>query len=411
MSIDLIKPVRFLFPRDLSDADIRLLILLGAAFVVGHYDLTTLTLALPHVQATFAIPEDELGQMLSLIRIGAVPAILLALFADRLGRRRLLMFTLLGMSVFTLATAFAQSAEQFMFFQAMVRLFGSLEEIIAVVYALEMLPARHRGWGVGFLAAMGGIGTGTGSVLYAFVEYLPGEWRSMYFLGGLAILLIFWLRRDLPESRMFNAQSESTRTLFAPLREIWNDHRRAIVALALVSLAFWFQITAVANFMSKYLQDSHGYSTLEVSVLFIVSGVIAVFGNVLAGRASDRLGRRPVLAVAICVNCVSVLLFYNLSGAWLPVAWLLTLFSFLVVDLVTYALSGELFPTSCRSTSTTLRIMFTVIGAAVGLACQGLLYTLAGSHAAALSLMCFSSLLALPVVVFMLRETANTTLR
>ncbi|MFK7974737.1 MAG: MFS transporter [Halioglobus sp.] len=411
----MISKIRFLFPRDLSDADIALLLLLGAAFVVGHYDLTTLTLAVPHVQATFAVPEDELGQMIAIIRLGAIPAILLALVADRMGRRRLLMATLIGMSVFTLATAFAQTPNQFMLFQSMVRLFGSLEEILAVVYALETLPARHRGWGVGFLAAMGGIGTGVGSLLYGVVDYLPGQWRAMYGLGGLAILLVFWLRRNLPESTLFLEQRAQTRnepavSPLAPLIEILTKHRRPIIALAVIASAFWFQVTAVVNFMSKYLQEVHSYTTLQVSALFIVSGVLAVVGNIASGTASDRFGRKPLLAGAIIVNCTAALVFYNASGFWLPVAWTLTLMSFLVVDLITYTLAGELFPTSCRSTSSTIRSLFSVLGAAAGLAFESYLYAITGSHAQALSFMTFSSLLALPVVAWMLRETANTEL-
>lgn len=407
----MISAIRFLFPRDLSDDDIRTLLLLGAAFVVGHYDLTTMTLAVPHVQAAFAIPEGELGEMIALIRLGAIPALLLALVADRMGRRRLLMVTLVGMSVFSLATAFAQSANQFVFCQAMVRLFGSLEEILAVVYALEMLPSRHRGWGVGFLAAVGGVGTGIGSVLYAVVEYLPGQWRFMYGLGGVAILFIFWLRRNLPESTLFRQQGTAgVGALTAPLVEVFTLHRKAILALALITGAFWFQVTAVINFMSKYLQEVHSYTTLEVSVLFVGSGILAVVGNVLAGMASDRIGRRPMLAGAIVVNFVAALVFYNGSGLWLPLAWMLTLFSFLVVDLITYTLAGELFPTSCRSTASTLRILFTVLGAAAGLGFESYLYASTGSHAGALSMMAFSSLLALPAVFWMLRETANTAL-
>lgn len=408
----MIGAIRFLFPRDLSDEQIGLLLLLGAAFVVGHYDLTTLTLAVPHVQATFAIPEDELGQMIGIIRLGAIPALVLALVADRLGRRRLLMVTLVGMSVFSMATAFAQSAGQFVFFQCMVRLFGSLEEVLAVVYALEMLPARHRGWGVGFLAAVGGIGTGVGSLLFGVVDHLPGQWRALYGLGGVAILFLFWLRRNLPESNLFIDQHAQQRgALLAPLREIFTGHRRAIAALAIIAGTFWFQITAVVSFMSKYLQETHGYSTAEVSALFIVSGVLAVVGNVLAGMASDRFGRRPMLAGAILLNCAAAVVFYNASGAWVPLAWWLTLFSFLVVDLVTYTLAGELFPTSCRSTSSTLRILFSVLGGAVGLGFESYLFAITGSHSAALSMMAFSALLALPAVLWMLRETANARLQ
>lgn len=406
-----VRRLLFFFPKDLSGDDIRLLLLLGAAFVIGHYDLTILTLAVPDVQASFAVAESDLGEMIALIRLGALPAIFLALLADRIGRRQLLLGTLVGMSIFSLATCFAQTPNQFVLFQALVRFFGSLEEMLAVVYALEMLPARHRGWGVGFLAAVGGIGVGIGSVLYAFVDVLPGGWRFMYGFGGVAILFVAWVRKDLPESKMF-AEAVHARgdSLLRPLREIFTQHRRALFALAVVSCAFWFQITASINFMSKYLQDVHDYSTLQVSVLFIIAGVIAVIGNLAAGYVSDIVGRRPTLALGVVVNFVATLVFYNASGIWLPLAWAALLFSFLVVDLISYALAGELFPTTCRSTAVTLRLIFTVLAAAAGLAVEGSLYSTVGSHSSALTLMTFSSLVALPAVFFWLRETANTRL-
>ena len=68
-------------PKDLDRHQRRLLILLGAAFFIGNYDLTILTLALPDVQASFGVAEENLGNMIAIIRLGAIPGLLLALMA------------------------------------------------------------------------------------------------------------------------------------------------------------------------------------------------------------------------------------------------------------------------------------------------------------------------------------------
>jgi putative MFS transporter len=398
-------------PSDLHTKEKRILLLLGAAYFVGAYDMTLVTLALPDIQVSFSIAEEKLGSLIAYARMGAIPAILLALVADRIGRRKLLVMTLVGLSVFSLATAFAQSVTQFIILQSAAKFFITLEEILAVIFALEMLPARHRGWGVGFLAAMGGLGSGLGAMLYGVVEYLPGGWRALYVLGSFAILYIAFLRRNLPESPMFEKQSQGTKSpLWQPLHEIFTQHRRALLALAAIAATFWFQIGANLNFMSKYLQSSHGYSPGEVSVLFVVAGVFAIFGNVVAGKVSDTIGRRPTLAFGIVANCAAFLAFYNSSSLLLPLAWIAALFSFFVVDVVITAVTGELFPTSCRSTAASLRVIFAVVAGAIGLAAEGVLYTYFGSHAAALSLLTLSSLLGLPAVALWLRETANTEL-
>jgi putative MFS transporter len=363
------------------------------------------------VQASFGIAEETIGRVVAFARLGAIPAVFLALMADRIGRRRLLVTTLVGLSLFSMATGLATSASQFMLFQASARLFTTLEEILAVVFALEMLPARHRGWGVGFLAAMGGLGSGLASVLYGTVESLPGGWRALYVIGGMAILYVAWLRRKLPESPMFERQDTDLRaSFFEPLREIFTRHRRALLALVVIAGTFWFQVGAALNFMSKFLQGTHGYSPGQVSLLFVIAGTLAIFGNVLAGRVSDRIGRRPTLAGGMVVNCIAFVAFYNIAGPLVPLAWIAALFSFFVVDVMVNAVSGELFPTSCRSTAATLRTIISLLAGAVGLVLEGSLYTLLGSHGAALSLMTLSSLLGLPAVALWLRETANTTL-
>jgi len=401
----------FAMPADLARKERVLLLLLGAAFFIGQYDMTLLSIALPDVQDSFGIAEDDLGKLIAVGRLGAIPAILLALVADRIGRRRLMVFTMVGLSVASLATAFAANATQFMLFQACARLFTTLEEILAVIFALEMLPNRHRGWGVGFLAAMGALGSGLAAALYSVVDHLPGDWRFLYVLAGVAVLYVAWLRRKLPESPMFKGgEADLGHTLFRPLQELLAEHGRSLVTLLAIACLFWFQIGATLNFMSKFLQDTHGYSPAQVSTLFIVAGTFAIFGNVMAGKMSDAIGRRPTLAVGVSLNCVGTIAFYNVWGPLIPVMWIATLFGYFMVEVVVNAISGELFPTSCRSTAASLRTISGVLAGAAGLAVEGMLYNWLGSHSMALSVITLTSLLALPVILLGLRETSNTQL-
>ena len=406
-------PHLFAVPDDVDASQKRLLLLLGAAFFIGQYDMTLLTLALPDVQATFSIAEDRLGNMIAAARVGAIPAIVLALMADRMGRRRILLATLVGLSIFATASGFAQTATQFVMFQFAARMFATLDEILAITLALEMLPAGRRGWGVGFLAAMGGLGSGLGAFLYGQVEAVPGGWRGLYVLGGAALLYVAWMRRTLPESVMFAASSDTRAGtgLLRPLREIFFSHRRSLAAVALIAGFFWFPASASIYFMSKYLQELHQYSPGEVSTLFLVAGGAAIFGNIMAGKVSDRVGRRPTIAVVVVVNSAAFITFYNSGGLVLPIAWVLALFTYFAGEVVIGAFSGELFPTSCRSTAAMLRMISGVCAAALGLIAEGLLYNVLGSHAAALSLLCLVSLLALPAIKWLLRETAHAPLQ
>ncbi len=144
--------------------------------------------------------------------------------------------------------------------------------------------------------------------------------------------------------------------------------------------------------------------------LFIVAGSIALFGTTVAGRVSDRVGRRPTLVAALIMNCLANLAFYNTTGFLLPLAWIAALFSFFAVEVMINAMGGELFTTRCRSTASTLRSIASMFAAVAGLAIEGTLFNILGSHAAAISLLCLSSLLAIPVIILMLRETSQTEL-
>ena len=402
----------FFPPAELELADKKLLLLLGVAFFVGQYDMTVYGLALPDIQKSFTISEESLGKVIAIAKMGSIPALFLALLSDRIGRRSMLMFTLVGLSIATGATGFARTTEEFIAMQFLARGFSTAEEIIAVIYVLELLPVMHRGWGVGFLAAMGGIGAGLASLLYGAVEFLPGGWRALYVIAAVPILYFAWLRRIMPESAMFNrfAESDKGHSFWRPFADIFSSHRGQMTAIGLIAAAFWFHIAATMNFMSKYLQEAHAYAPQDVSLLYIVAGTVAILGNVTAGRISDRIGRRPTLAVGLLVNCLAVVTFYNTSGLLLPLAWIVMLFSFFAVEVMINTISGELFPTSCRSTASTLRMICAVLAGVVGLTIEGSLYGLLGSHAAALSAMTLTSLLAVPIVVLALRETSGTQL-
>ncbi len=183
-----------------------------------------------------------------------------------------------------------------------------------------------------------------------------------------------------------------------------------MVAIALIAATFSFQLSATVNFMSKYLQETHHFEPPEVSFLFIVAGSIALFGTTAAGRISDRIGRRPTLVAALIMNALANIAFYNTSGFLLPLMWIAALFSFFAVEVMINAMGGELFSTQCRSTASTLRSIAAMFAAVAGLAIEGTLFDVLGSHAAAISLLSLSSLLAIPVILLMLRETSHTEL-
>src|SRR5262249_42420003 len=101
----------------LEERHLRLLGFVSLALFFESYDLSLGTSTLKYIANDFSIDAAALGGTLSLIRLGAIPAFLLAPLADRLGRRRIFLGCVVSTSLTTLATALAQTTAQFVVIQ------------------------------------------------------------------------------------------------------------------------------------------------------------------------------------------------------------------------------------------------------------------------------------------------------
>jgi putative MFS transporter len=399
----------------LKDRQWSVLGLLALAEFFEQYDASLMGLALKQIQVGLQIPEDQIAAVTAVVRIGSLVAFGLSVLADRVGRRRLLLVTILGFTICTFGTAFAQDAAQFMAMQLLARVFITAETLLAVVVLAEELQAKDRGWGIGMLGALGSLGHGASAAVFAAVDYLPYGWRSLYLVGVVPLLFLAYFRQKLPETRRFEEHRAARvdEGLFAGLQPIVHLVRmypRRVGVLALALFPFDFVVATAYTFMPKTLQEVHGYSPGQVTAIFLVGGALGILGNVIAGQLGDRFGRKPVLAAAMVVNALALFGFYNSSGMAIPLLWVAAVFSILAIGILFKALGTELFPTSHRSTASGVRMVVGTLGGIAGLALEGTLYELTGSHAGAITAMLPVLVLPPLVVVLLLPETARREL-
>ena len=396
----------------LGVADWRLLLLLGTANAVNGYDLGIITLALPAIQSALGIAEQHVGTMLAVIRLGMLPALAIGVLADRWGRRRLLLGTIVGFTVCTVLTAAAPDARAFVVTQLVARVFIAAEDTLGIVVVAEELPAARRGFGLGVLAALGGIGHGAAAVSFALVGNGPYGWRVLYAAAALPLVLVAWLRRSLAETRRFLATHRASRAaadVWTPLRDLRRRYPGRLAALAVIVLPIYFVTAAALGFQSKFLQEAHGYSPTAVALLYFVGGLLSVTTQLSVGRVSDRLGRKPAVVLTVLLVVAGTLLLYRGEGVAVPIGWLIMVCAYLGLDVMLSALGSELFPTAYRSTASAARAVTATVGASAGLASEGLLFAATGSHAAAISWM-LAPLAVVPFALALLPETASREL-
>src|SRR5690349_7920722 len=128
-------------PEGVEAPALRLLSAVSLALLFEEYDQALVTAALKQIAAGLDIAERELSLYLALIRLGALPAFLVIPLADRLGRRPLFVFSVAATGLLTFATAFSQTAAQFVLLQAFARVFIVAGASLSFVMIAEEFPA------------------------------------------------------------------------------------------------------------------------------------------------------------------------------------------------------------------------------------------------------------------------------
>ncbi len=394
---------RFLggIPEGVEPAHLRVLGFVTLAMFFENYDLGMFGNALPQISATFGLDRAAQGVFTAWVRFGAVPAFLLLPLADQIGRKRILLLSIAGMSLGSFATALAQSPAQFVVAQLATRTCIVAAAITSFVVVSEEFPASHRGWGIGMLGGVGAIGYGFGALVYGQVEWLPFGWRALYAFGVLPLALLPAYRRGLRETERFTALAQ--RAAEGP------GALRAIARIALIGCLSSAGTGPSFQFVSSFLQTERGFRPATFAALTVVFGAFAIIGNPVAGRLGDRFGRRRVAAAVLALFPLASFAFFAGPASWVALPWTAMVFLSMAITVSVRTLATELFPTSLRGTGAGSLALLETVGVGAGL----LLYAAAigelGSQSVALPLVALSCLGA-AASVYLVPETAQREL-
>lgn len=394
----------------------RVFLLVGMAALFAGYDMNVFGYALPQIQATLGIPEDRVGITVSIFRMAAVIALPLVWSADLVGRRRLLLITIFGQALATLATGFVTTYHQFVAMQLVTRIFGYAEEMLCFVVVAEEVEARARGWASGTLATMDYVGAGVAALVFAAIGAIPYGWRSLYVIGSLPIFLVAFLRRYLPETQRFEtrkadaAMGTKISAALDMMKKIATEHPWRLSMLLIGVGAEGFALWPAVVLGPKYLQTNLHFTPLETTLLTVVGGALAAVFNIYAGRFSDRVGRRVVAAATMAISAVCYGLFYSgIDWPYVALMWAPGFFGFLCADALIAGLSAELFPTAYRATMSGLRYFVGILAGAISMALEGVFYDKLGGHGPAIVAMMVLTPVAI-LAILQLPEPAGRSL-
>ncbi len=296
--------------------------------------------------------------------------------ADRVGRRRLFQLSILWYAAFTAMTALSWGPESVFAFRFLAGL--GLGGMLVVDPSLlsEYLPPQRRGrfmafldffWPFGLLIAIG--------LSWFFLDVLGNEWRWLFVAASFPALLVFFLRRTLPESPYFLARQGRKAEAAAVLEEITGEAVDAetveaapqprtsvkeLVSARLRSTSVLIVLVWIALNISYYglflwlpsVLAGEGKYDLNVYVLLTLIALAQFPGYLAAIWLVEAWGRKPTLALFLALGGVSALTFAlaDTTAVYVAALFFVGFFNLGAWGAV-YPYTSELFPTRLRGTA------------------------------------------------------------
>jgi MFS family permease len=326
-------------------------------YALDSYDYFTLPLSMVALAAYFGLDSGQTGLFTTVtLVVSAVGGALAGVLADRIGRVKALMITVVTYAVFTVACGFAPNYETLLVFRALQGLGFGGEWAVGAILVAEYASAKHRGRTLGAIQSSWAVGWALAAIMYTLVFSLLDDdlaWRVMFWTGALPALLVVWMRRrvqDAPQAvavRENSPHKGSFRAIFQP------GMLRTTVFAVLLSTGVQGGYYTLATWVPTYLKTERDLSVVGTGgyLTFLISG--AFLGYLTGGHLTDRLGRRRNIWLFALLSAICILVYANIpSGA----DTLLLVLGFPLGFCMSAIFSGfgsflsELYPTAVRGT-------------------------------------------------------------
>lgn len=266
------------------------LLLCFAIAIFEGFDLQSMGVAAPRMRAEFMLDNAQMAWAFSAAILGTLPgAILGGRFADIVGRKKILIFSILLFGIMSLLTAYAANFSLLLLirFCTGLGMGGALPMMITL--ASEAVPDQHKGTAVSVMYS----GIPFGGLLTSVVAMsLAGdaEWRHIFYIGGIApILLIPLIMRFLPESNDYlqrKVQAQQTTPFFEVL--FAKERRMSTIQLWISFFCTLVVLYFLLNWL-PLLMGAQGLSKLQANYVQMGYNVGGILGSVLMGVLLDKL--------------------------------------------------------------------------------------------------------------------------
>ncbi|WP_249780166.1 MFS transporter [Bradyrhizobium sp. dw_411] len=342
--------------------------LLGSAlgYAMDGFDLLILGFMLRVISSDLGFGPAQGASLVTATLIGAViGGIVFGMLSDRIGRVRVLTWTIVLFAIFTGMCALAQGYWDLLIYRTIAGIGLGGEFGIGMALVAEAWPASKRarvssyvglGWQLGVLAA---------AIVTPILLPVIG-WRGMFAIGILPAIAAYFIRHNLHEPDVFVERTATPPTTSLPINLLVKDAETTKISIGMVILCSVqnFGYYGVMIWLPNYLSSRFGFGLAQSATWTAVTIAGMAVGIYCFGQLADRLGRRPAFITYMLGAAIMVVVYSKLTD---PTALLIggaVMGLFVNGMLGGYgALMSELYPTTARATAQ--NVLFNV-GRAVG---------------------------------------------
>jgi MFS family permease len=342
--------------------------LLGSAlgYAMDGFDLLILGFMLRLISADLGFGPAQGATLVTATLTGAVVGgVVFGMLSDRIGRIRVLTWTIVLFAVFTGMCALAQGYWDLLAYRTIAGIGLGGEFGIGMALVAEAWPASMRGrvssyvglgWQLGVLAA---------AILTPLLLPIIG-WRGMFAIGILPAAAAYVIRHSLHEPDVFVERTAGAPKSSLPIGLLIKDTETTKISIGMIFLCSVqnFGYYGVMIWLPNYLSTRFGYGLAQSATWTAVTIAGMAVGIFVFGQAADRIGRRPAFITYMLGAAIMVFVYSKLTDPFALLIGGAVMGMFVNGMLGGYgALMSELYPTGARATAQ--NVLFN-IGRAVG---------------------------------------------
>ncbi len=350
----------------ITSAQRRTLLAAALGWMLDAFDAMLYALVLAHVMRDLGMSKGTAGLLNSLTLLASgIGGVAFGFIADRVGRKRALMLSILTYSICSFASGLATSVVMLAVFRFILGLGMGGEWNTGATLVAETWPTELRAKAISIVQSSWAIGYALAALVSGVVLHYA-NWRTAFFVGIFPALVVLWIRRGVPESELWRERyaaaasrvsgtydGDTQAGFIRIFRPPYLNQTFALLFMNFFGMfAWWGLFTWIPPYLSLPVdQGGRGFGIMSTTTLLVVLNLAGMFpGYASFGWVADSLGRRKSFILYTFVAALLVPVYASARAPWALMV-LGTLLAFFGTGFFSGSgiIGSEIFPTAVRA--------------------------------------------------------------